>query len=137
MTRKTAAMFSKHFGTPIWADLDHEKNKKKKKKKKKTSLSTEQSSSDEEEDDDDDESDENDEENMFQQTGNLLATKKSSSRAPIPANIIDIKASLDANFEEPQHARLKAVEFHPTAQVVLTGGLSQKLSLFQVNLMTI
>jgi len=37
-----------------------------------------------------------------------------------------------AEEEEPDKARLKSVEFHPNARVMLTGGLNQKLTLFQV-----
>lgn len=134
MSRKTAALYSKHFGTPIWADLDHQKKKTKKKTKKLARISTgssEQKSSDDDEESDDEEKEESDEE-IFQQTGNFLAVKKASSNAPLAPNIIDIKICTDANFEDPQHARLKAVEFHPNARVILTGGLDQKLNLFQV-----
>lgn len=136
ISRKTAALFSKHFGTPIWADLDQQKSKKKKSSAKKAKSllkaaemngSTAQSSDDDEESEDDEDDDE-----MFQQTGNFLASKKSASRTPLPPNVLDIKACIDANFEEPQHASIKAVEFHPNARVILTGGLNQKLSLFQV-----
>lgn len=135
MSRKTAALYSKHFGTPVWADLDQKKKKKSKKLKKKVpKISSESKSSDDEEsDDDEEEKEDTDDDELFQQTGNFLATKKVSSNAPLAPSVIDVKICTDANFEEPQHARLKAVEFHPNARVILTGGLDQKLNLFQVN----
>ena len=37
---------------------------------------------------------------------------------------------LTSNFSK---ARLKSVEFHPSARVLLTAGLNQKLTLFQVD----
>lgn len=51
----------------------------------------------------------------------------------LPNGILDIKRCTDANKESPHNARLKCVEFHPTARVVLTAGLNQTLTLFQID----
>ncbi len=109
----------------MWADLDFNEKKKQKKKAKK--------SQDESSDDDDDEEDDEDDE-FFQQTGNFLQNtdKKAKVRTALPKANIDMKVCTDANKEEPHQARLKSIEFHPSARVLMTAGLGQKLSLFQV-----
>lgn len=81
--------------------------------------------------DTEDEKQDQDYDDLFQHTGNFLVNKKGSS-IPLARNIIDIKICTDANKEEPQQNRIKAVEFHPSARVILTAGLNQKLTLFQV-----
>ena len=54
------------------------------------------------------------------------------TKSSLPKLILDIKFCTDANKEEPHQARLKTLEFHPSARVLLTAGLNQKLTLFQV-----
>jgi len=98
----------------MWADLDS----KDKKKKNIDDL-----------DDDAEEEETND--NLFQQTGNFLNV--SNKTALLPKGVIDIKICTDANKEEPHQGRLKSVEFHPSARVMLTAGLGQKLTLFQID----
>ncbi|KAM9296648.1 U3 small nucleolar RNA-associated protein 18 homolog [Gastrophryne carolinensis] len=79
-------------------------------------------------DDDDDESEEEEEDNLLTRTGNLLA--KSSA---LPKGIIEIKSCLNANQERPSNRPLTAVQFHPSAQVLMTAGLDRSVSLFQVD----
>lgn len=129
------ARYTKYYGTPMWADLDLKK-KQKLKKKKKLSLkqTTGEESSDEsdlEQDAVEDEDEQDDDESIFQHTGTFLVDKN-KQRSSIPKGILDIKICTNANKEEPHQNRLKSVEFHPTARVMLTAGLGQKLSLFQV-----
>ncbi|XP_030064224.1 U3 small nucleolar RNA-associated protein 18 homolog [Microcaecilia unicolor] len=90
-------------GTPSWAE---------RKKKKKTE------SEDEEEDGDD----------LLCKTGNLLSASDS-----LPKGILQMKNCLNANYERPSEARLTTVQFHPSAQVIMTAGLDQSVSLFQVD----
>ncbi|XP_068458038.1 U3 small nucleolar RNA-associated protein 18 homolog isoform X3 [Clinocottus analis] len=92
-------------GAPSWAD-----SKKKKKKK----------------DTDDDEED--DEEELTRRTGNFVA---SSDR--LPGGVLRMKKCLHANGARPSEDRLTTVQFHPSAQVVMTAGLDQSVSLFQVD----
>ena len=123
------ARFNKFYGTPMWADLKELKEKKKKKNLERNEESEENSSEDEEENDTDDDK------SLFQQTGNYLAgtsDRRTKTKSSLPKSILDIKVCTDGNREEPHQARLKSVEFHPSARVLLTAGLSQKLSLFQV-----
>ena len=72
--------------------------------------------------------------NFFQQTGNFLvdSTRVTSATSSLPKTNLDIKVCTEANKEEPDKSRLKCVEFHPSARVMLTAGLDQKLTLFQV-----
>lgn len=124
------ARFAKYYGTPMWADLDFNKKKKSKKvKKAKLNLNGNER---EETDSEDDENEDDEETSAFQETGNFLADSK-NNKSSLPKNILDIKACTDANKEDPDQTRLKTVEFHPTARVMLTAGLSHKLSLFQID----
>ncbi|XP_037333387.2 U3 small nucleolar RNA-associated protein 18 homolog isoform X2 [Pungitius pungitius] len=91
-------------GAPSWADS----NAKRKKKA------------------DDDDEDEDDE--LMRRTGNFVA---SSDR--LPSGILRMKKCLHANSSRPSEDRLSAVQFHPSAQVVMTAGLDQSVSLFQVD----
>ncbi|XP_051792233.1 U3 small nucleolar RNA-associated protein 18 homolog [Erpetoichthys calabaricus] len=93
-------------GTPAWA----ESNLKKKTKKKG------------EEDSDEDE------DNLLQRTGNFVAPSDS-----LPRGIIEMKKCLNANNERPSDAKLTTVKFHPAAQVIMTAGFDQSISLFQVD----
>lgn len=43
-----------------------------------------------------------------------------------------MKKCLHANSARPSEDRLSTVQFHPSAQVVMTAGLDQSVSLFQV-----
>ena len=119
--------YTKYYGTPMWADLELAK-KKEKLKKTANGGETESEDSDTEE------------MSVFQQTGNFLndSNKKQSmggsgSVSALPKSILDAKICTDANKEEPHQTRLKSVEFHPSARVLLTAGLGQKLSLFQID----
>ncbi|XP_078101555.1 U3 small nucleolar RNA-associated protein 18 homolog isoform X2 [Sander vitreus] len=100
-------------GTPSWA----ESSVKKKKKKKKA-------------DDDDDEKEEDDDEDeeLLRRTGNFVGSSDS-----LPSGVLRMKKCLHANSARPSEDRLTTVQFHPSAQVVMTAGLDQSVSLFQVD----
>ncbi|XP_076609639.1 U3 small nucleolar RNA-associated protein 18 homolog isoform X1 [Chaetodon auriga] len=98
-------------GTPSWAESHEKKNKKKK--------------ADEEDDDDDDEDEDDD---LLRRTGNFVASSDS-----LPSGILRMKKCLHANSVRPSEDRLTTVQFHPSAQVVMTAGLDQSVSLFQVD----
>lgn len=72
--------------------------------------------------------DDSDVDDLLQKTGNYLVTSSS-----LPKGLIDLKQCTDANKEQPSESKLKSVEFHPTAQVILTAGMNYTLSLFQVD----
>ncbi|KAG9343849.1 hypothetical protein JZ751_013230 [Albula glossodonta] len=91
-------------GTPSWAE-EWKENKKKDKHS-------------EDEDDDDD--------NLLRRTGNFVGSSES-----LPHGIIQIKKCLDANNARLSDGRLTTVQFHPSAQVVMTAGEDQSISLFQ------
>jgi U3 small nucleolar RNA-associated protein 18 len=123
----------------MWADLDFNEKKrlKKKNKKNKNALANKDESSDDESSGNDEERG-GDEDDFFQHTGNFLQNtdKKVKAKTALPKSTIEIKVCTDANKEEPHQARLKCVEFHPSARVLMTAGLGQKLSLFQVGFRT-
>uniref|UniRef100_A0AAR2LF02 U3 small nucleolar RNA-associated protein 18 homolog n=1 Tax=Pygocentrus nattereri TaxID=42514 RepID=A0AAR2LF02_PYGNA len=77
-------------------------------------------------DDDDDEDDEDDE--LLKKTGNYVGSSES-----LPKGIIKLKRCLNANSMNPSEDRLSTVQFHPSAQVVMTAGLDCTISLFQVD----
>ncbi|KAL1255461.1 hypothetical protein QQF64_013522 [Cirrhinus molitorella] len=93
-------------GTPSWAEVTVKKSQKK-----------------EHESEDEDESEE-----LLRRTGNFIAASKS-----LPKGIIKIKKCLNANNECPGSDQLTSVQFHPSAQIVMTAGLDHSLSLFQVD----
>lgn len=134
-----ANRFMKYYGTPIWADLEKNKSKKNKKLKKAKSVmkidkgSVDDSADESEDEDSDLELEENSD--FFQQTGNFLveSNRLNSTISSLPKTNLDIKVCTDANKEDPDKARLKCVEFHPSARVMLTAGLNQRLSLFQID----
>ncbi|XP_026204550.1 U3 small nucleolar RNA-associated protein 18 homolog [Anabas testudineus] len=95
-------------GTPSWA----ESNVKKKKNKA----------------DDEDDDDEEEEDDLLRKTGNFVASSDS-----LPGGILRMKKCLHANSARPSEDRLSTVQFHPSAQVVMTAGLDQSVSLFQVD----
>ncbi|XP_006635381.1 U3 small nucleolar RNA-associated protein 18 homolog [Lepisosteus oculatus] len=98
-------------GTPSWA----EKGVKKKNRRK-----GQKGDSD---DDDDDEED-----SLLKKTGNFVAASES-----LPKGIIQMKNCLNANNDRPSDTKLTTVQFHPSAQVVMTAGMDQSVSLFQVD----
>ncbi|XP_077413503.1 U3 small nucleolar RNA-associated protein 18 homolog [Vanacampus margaritifer] len=79
-------------------------------------------------DDDDDDEEEEDEDDLLRRTGNFVAASDSLSNG-----ILRMKKCCNANAARPSSDRLTSVQFHPSAQVVLTAGLDCSLSLFQVD----
>ncbi|KAM5134997.1 U3 small nucleolar RNA-associated protein 18 homolog [Mantella aurantiaca] len=77
---------------------------------------------------DDEDSEEDDEDNLLRKTGNLLA--KSNS---LPKGILEMKPCLNANHERQSAGPLTTVQFHPSAQVIMTAGFDRSVSLFQVD----
>uniref|UniRef100_A0A671W2L4 U3 small nucleolar RNA-associated protein 18 homolog n=1 Tax=Sparus aurata TaxID=8175 RepID=A0A671W2L4_SPAAU len=61
-----------------------------------------------------------------QRTGNFVASPDS-----LPSGVL--RKCLPANSARPSDDRLTTVQFHPSAQVVMTAGLDQSVSLFQVD----
>ncbi|XP_018417289.1 PREDICTED: U3 small nucleolar RNA-associated protein 18 homolog [Nanorana parkeri] len=94
-------------GVPSWASTDSKKRVSK---------------------EDDDDSEDEDEDNLLRKTGNLLA--KSTS---LLKGVLEMKPCLNANHERPCTGPLTTVQFHPSAQVVMTAGLDRSVSLFQVD----
>ncbi|XP_041736400.1 U3 small nucleolar RNA-associated protein 18 homolog [Coregonus clupeaformis] len=94
-------------GKPSWAET---KVKKKNKKK------------------DDSDEDSEDGDDLMRKTGNFVGSSDS-----LPKGIIRMKKCLHANNDRPSEDRLTTVQFHPSAQVVMTAGLDQSISLFQVD----
>uniref|UniRef100_A0A8B9REF2 U3 small nucleolar RNA-associated protein 18 homolog n=1 Tax=Astyanax mexicanus TaxID=7994 RepID=A0A8B9REF2_ASTMX len=79
--------------------------------------------------DHDDEKDEDEEDDeLLKKTGNYVGSSES-----LPKGIIKLKMCLNANNENPGEDRLTTVQFHPSAQVVMTAGLDHTISLFQVD----
>lgn len=77
-----------------------------------------------------DDSDSSDEETgILQRAGDLLT--KSSDQ--LPKGILDLKKMKDANGAKRATAMVRALEFHPSASVVLVGGYNKTLDLFQVD----
>ncbi|XP_034007453.1 LOW QUALITY PROTEIN: U3 small nucleolar RNA-associated protein 18 homolog, partial [Trematomus bernacchii] len=103
-------------GAPSWAENSVKKKKKKKKKNA------------DDDDDDDDEEDDDEDDELMRRTGDFLG---SSER--LPGSILRMKKCLHANAARPSPDALTSVQFHPNAQVVMTAGLDQSLSLFQVD----
>ncbi|XP_070596141.1 U3 small nucleolar RNA-associated protein 18 homolog [Erythrolamprus reginae] len=95
--------------TPSWA-LRSTKNKTKRK-------TTNEGDTEDEEDDD-----------LLHKTGNFVIESDS-----LPKGILQMKNCLHVNNERLSDAKLTTVQFHPTAQVVLTAGLDRSMSLFQVD----
>ncbi|KAM6403469.1 U3 small nucleolar RNA-associated protein 18 homolog [Rhynochetos jubatus] len=93
-------------GVPAWADLENRK------KSKRTA-----SDSDSDEDDD-----------LLCRTGNFISRSES-----LPRGILKLSTCLPANQERFANGKLVTVQFHPSAQVVMTAGHDRSLSLFQVD----
>ncbi|KAI0237695.1 U3 small nucleolar RNA-associated protein 18-like [Lamellibrachia satsuma] len=104
-TAQLRSQFEKVCGAPSWARMRWEKD-------------------DSENDDSDTEVSE-----LLRSTGNYLTTSDS-----LPKSFIQMKRCPDANKESPANCKMRSVEFHPTAQVLLAAGATnQTLSLFQVD----
>ncbi|XP_062865300.1 U3 small nucleolar RNA-associated protein 18 homolog [Trichomycterus rosablanca] len=95
-------------GVPSWAEKRVKRSKRK--------------------DDEDDEEDEDEDDELLKRTGNYVAASES-----LPKGAIKLKKCLDANNANPGEGRLTSVQFHPSAQVLLTAGLDHTVSLFQVD----
>ncbi|XP_023812945.1 U3 small nucleolar RNA-associated protein 18 homolog isoform X2 [Oryzias latipes] len=71
---------------------------------------------------------EEEDDDLLRKTGNFVGSSES-----LPSGILKMKKCLHANSARPSEDRLTTVQFHPTAQVVMTAGLDQSISLFQVD----
>uniref|UniRef100_A0A3P9P948 U3 small nucleolar RNA-associated protein 18 homolog n=1 Tax=Poecilia reticulata TaxID=8081 RepID=A0A3P9P948_POERE len=74
------------------------------------------------------EEEEEEEDDLLRRTGNFVASSES-----LPCGVLRMKKCLHANSARPSADRLTSVQFHPSAQVVMTAGLDQSVSLFQVD----
>jgi U3 small nucleolar RNA-associated protein 18 len=63
-------------------------------------------------------------------TSNLLDISGGERLMP---GILNVGRMKDANYSDPSHAVIQSVRFHPSSQVLLTGGYDKTLRLFQVN----
>ncbi|XP_051948599.1 U3 small nucleolar RNA-associated protein 18 homolog [Xyrauchen texanus] len=72
--------------------------------------------------------DEDDSEELLRRTGNFIGSSDG-----LPKGAIKIKKCLNANNARPGDDRLTTVQFHPSAQIVMTAGLDHSISLFQVD----
>ncbi|XP_038161620.1 U3 small nucleolar RNA-associated protein 18 homolog [Cyprinodon tularosa] len=99
-------------GTPSWAQSSRQKLKKKKKAHP----------------DDEEEEEEEEDDDMLRRTGNFVASSES-----LPSGILRMKKCLHANSARPSEDKLTTVQFHPSAQVVMTAGMDRSISLFQVD----
>ncbi|KAJ2156096.1 U3 snoRNP protein [Coemansia sp. RSA 552] len=68
-------------------------------------------------------------ESLLQTSASLVAR----SRAALPAGILDISRTRNANQQGLSQAVVRSVQFHPTASVVLTAGMDKTLRLFEVD----
>lgn len=105
--------YEKLLGQPEWA-----RTSPKAKKRKRGSA-----------DDDSDSSDEEDE-SILCRTGDLL---KASASEQLPKGFLDLKRMKDANSSKRAEAVVRALEFHPSANVVLVAGYHKTVDLFQVD----
>ncbi|XP_056438061.1 U3 small nucleolar RNA-associated protein 18 homolog [Gadus chalcogrammus] len=110
LQQRMTEQFQKSMGgKPTWAEVKVKKSKKK----------GDDSEEDEDEDDDDD---------LLRKTGNFVAASET-----LPSGTLRVKKCLHANSARPCSDQLTTVQFHPSAQVVMTAGLDQSISLFQVD----
>ncbi|KAK7138534.1 hypothetical protein R3I93_015846 [Phoxinus phoxinus] len=93
-------------GTPLWAEQEHTRRRK-----------ADAESEEEEE-----------EEDLLRRTGNFIGSSDT-----LPKGTIKIKKCLDANSESPADSKLTSVQFHPSAQILMTSSLDHSISLFQVD----
>ncbi|XP_064404926.1 U3 small nucleolar RNA-associated protein 18 homolog isoform X2 [Halichondria panicea] len=110
--QRLRSQFEKLLGQPDWAAVDSGQKRKRRRHA----------------DSSDSESDEEDQQ-LLQKTGNLL----SSSVERLPKDIIAVSRLKDANHTKRAQSVVRAVEFHPTADVLLTAGFHKTLDLFQVD----
>uniref|UniRef100_A0A8D0H3T9 U3 small nucleolar RNA-associated protein 18 homolog n=1 Tax=Sphenodon punctatus TaxID=8508 RepID=A0A8D0H3T9_SPHPU len=73
-------------------------------------------------------SEDEEDDDLLRKTGNFVTVSDS-----LPRGILQIKNCLHANSQRPSDAKLRTVQFHPSAQVVMTAGLDHSVSLFQVD----
>lgn len=109
VNKETFTRYEKLLGQPEWAVW-------KPKKQRRTESDTEFDSSDEEE-------------GMLQRTGDLLKVHSEH----LPKDTLEVKRMTDANSAKRAAAVVRAVEFHPTANVILVAGYHKTLDLFQVD----
>ncbi|KAG1926035.1 U3 small nucleolar RNA-associated protein [Pimephales promelas] len=67
-------------------------------------------------------------EDLLRRTGNFIGSSDT-----LPKGTIKIKKCLDANSESPAESKLTSVQFHPSAQILMTSSLDHSISLFQVD----
>ncbi|XP_062976272.1 U3 small nucleolar RNA-associated protein 18 homolog [Elgaria multicarinata webbii] len=109
LQRRLQEQFRSAMGaTPAWAQRDIKKKVRKRKS----------------EDDSEDEGDDD----LLRKTGNFVTVSDS-----LPRGILQMKNCLHANNERQSNVKLTTVQFHPSAQVVMTAGLDRSVSLFQVD----
>ncbi|XP_067281888.1 U3 small nucleolar RNA-associated protein 18 homolog [Pseudorasbora parva] len=72
--------------------------------------------------------DEDEGEELLRRTGNFIGSSHS-----LPKGQLQIKKCLNANSESPCDHQLTTVQFHPSAQIVMTAALDHSVSLFQVD----
>lgn len=96
--------FEEVSGNPSWAKLRWEKS------------------------DSDQDTSDGEESSLLQSTGDYL-----DKSVVLAKGLIQMKKCTDANVDSPSAGKLRSVEFHPTAQVLLTGGMDRTLRLFQVD----
>ncbi|CAL8272655.1 unnamed protein product [Lota lota] len=113
LQQRMTEQFQKSMGgKPSWAEVKVKKSKKK-------GSHSDDSDEDEDEDDDDD---------LLRKTGNFVAASET-----LPSGTLRVKKCLHANAARSCSDQLTTVQFHPSAQVVMTAGLDQSISLFQVD----
>ncbi|XP_077184118.1 U3 small nucleolar RNA-associated protein 18 homolog [Paroedura picta] len=95
-------------GTPSWAQRSMKTKNRKTKKE--------------------DDSEEDEEADLLRKTGNFVTASES-----LPRGILQMKKCLHANNDRLSDAKLTTVQFHHSAQVVMTAGIDQSVSLFQVD----
>ncbi len=113
MTCTLVIRFEKLLGQPDWAAVGGRR-----KRKHRRHVDSSQSESSDEED-----------EQLLQKTGNFL----SRSVERVPKDVLAISRLKDANHCKRAQSVVRAVEFHPTASVLLSAGFNKTLDLFQVN----
>uniref|UniRef100_A0A8D0KP92 U3 small nucleolar RNA-associated protein 18 homolog n=1 Tax=Salvator merianae TaxID=96440 RepID=A0A8D0KP92_SALMN len=110
LQRRLQEQFQSVMGaTPSWAQRSMKKKRR------------------QEEESEDDSGDEGDGD-LLRKTGNFVTMSDS-----LPRGILQMKNCLPANNERLSDGKLTTVQFHPSAQVVMTAGLDRSISLFQVD----
>nr|XP_056713192.1 U3 small nucleolar RNA-associated protein 18 homolog [Euleptes europaea] len=75
-----------------------------------------------------DDSEEDEDADLLRKTGNFVTTSES-----LPRGILQMKKCSHANRDRLSDVKLTTVQFHHSAQVVMTAGVDQSVSLFQVD----